>query len=192
MRAFHLPSVLVAAVLLGACANAWPLGLRCGARIVAPGMLATQVLAACGTPFWTDSYSTLEVLGAGGPVERQREVNWDVWYYNFGPSRLMQMLSFRDGELQAVAALGYGFAQIGSACVAPAAARGLASGELLARCGEPTLRRHDGGAIVRRAPGAVFLGEERREQWIYDDGSGYFTRFQILSGTVTGADRLPQ
>src|SRR5262249_49003509 len=73
-----------AILLLCASASAWSFGLRCGSRVISTGMLETQVQGACGAPFWTDEFSSLEIFGAGGPIEEQREVNWQVWYYNFG------------------------------------------------------------------------------------------------------------
>jgi hypothetical protein len=127
-----LRQLLVAAALLGS-ANAFALGLRCGNRIVNAGMIAAQVRNACGSPFWADNYVSLEILGAGGPVEEQREVNWEVWYYNFGSSMFMQRLTFRDGRLQTIESLGYGVDQIGASCVPAASSRGLTCGELVAR-----------------------------------------------------------
>jgi hypothetical protein len=184
--------LLSAAALLCGSVGAWSLGLRCGSRIVAAGMLAPQVRNACGAPFWTDTFATFEILGAGGPIEEQREVDWDVWYYNFGPSNLMQRLSFRDGQLQKVEPLGYGVDEIGTACVPAIAARGITSGELVARCGTPATQQRSDGAIVRRAPGRVRVDEDRREEWLYEDGPDYLVRYRITNGRVTAVDRLPR
>ena len=52
-------------------------------------MISQQVRNACGAPFWFDTYTSLEILGRGGPIEEQREVYWEVWYYNFGSSMFM-------------------------------------------------------------------------------------------------------
>jgi hypothetical protein len=182
----------VVAVIVCGMTQAHALGLRCGSRVVNTGMISAQVRNACGSPFWADNYVSLEILGAGGPVEEQREVNWEVWYYNFGSSMFMQRLSFRDGQLRRVESLGYGFDEIGTACVPAIAARGLTSGELVARCGEPSSRQRSEGAFLHRVPGALFANEERREEWLYDDGSGYLTRYFLTNSHVTGADRLPR
>ncbi len=186
-----LRQLLVAAALLGS-ANAFALGLRCGNRIVNAGMIETQVRNACNAPFWTDHYASLEIIGAGGPIEEQREVNWDVWYYNFGRSMFMQRLTFRDGRLQTIESLGYGVDEIGASCVPAAASRGLTSGELVARCGEPSSRQLGEGAVVRRVPGILLASENRREEWLYDDGSDYLTRYFITNSHVTDAERLPR
>ena len=191
-RAIALLRLFVAIVVLFGSANTNALGLRCGTRIVSAGMISQQVRNACGAPFWSETYTSLEILGAGGPIEEQREVYWDVWYYNFGSSMFMQRLSFRDGQLQNIEALGYGVDEVGTTCVPAIASRGLTSGELVARCGEPTSRQRNQGAFVRRAPGILRATEDRREEWLYDDGSAYFTRYFLTNSHVTGADRLPR
>ena len=156
-------------------------------------MLEQQVQGACGAPFWTDDYYSLEVLDEGGPVEQQREVYWEVWYYNFGPSNLMRRMSFRDGYLQNIEVLpSYGVDEIGTSCVPFITARGLTTGELYARCGAPASRQRSDGALLRRVPGVLVAREDRQEQWFYDDGSEYVARFFITNGRVTGADRFPK
>ena len=190
-----LPSRLLIACALLCASTATPaigLGLRCSHRVVTTGMIAAQVRNACGAPFWTDSYAALEVLGAYGPIEEQREITWDVWYYNFGSTQFMQRLTFRNGELQNVEALGYGVTEFGTTCPPPLAARGLTDGELVARCGEPASRQRNDGALLRRVPGIVFAREDRREEWLYDDGSDFLTRYFLANGRVTGVDRLPR
>lgn len=191
-RAIALLRLFMAVAVLFGSANTNALGLRCGNRVVNAGMISQQVRNACGAPFWFDTYTSLEILGRGGPIEEQREVYWEVWYYNFGSSMFMQRLSFRDGQLQNIEALEYGVDEIGTTCPPPIASRGLTSGELVARCGEPTTRQRNEGAFVRRVPGALLATEDRREEWLYDDGSAYMTRYFLTNSHVTGADRLPR
>ena len=178
--------------MLCGAANAWSFGLRCGTRVISTGMLEMQVRNACGAPFWTDDFYSVEVFGAGGPIEEQREVYWEAWYYNFGSSNFMQRLSFRDGYLQKIEPLGYGVDEIGASCVPAVVARGLTTGELVARCGEPTSRQRSDGALLRRVPGLLVAHEDRREEWLYDDGSGYLARYFVTNSRVTGADRFPR
>jgi len=191
-RAIALLRLFVAVAVLFGSANTNALGLRCGNRIVNAGMISQQVRNACGAPFWSEAYSSLEILGARGPIEEQREVHWEVWYYNFGSSKFMQRLTFRDDELQNVEALGYGVDEFGTTCVPAVASRGLTSGELVARCGEPTSRQRYEGAFIHRVPGVLYAAEDRREEWLYDDGSAYMTRYFLTNSHVTGVDRLPR
>ena len=104
----------------------------------------------CGDPFYADTYISVEVFGAYGPVEQQREVQYDVWYYNFGPRDLMRRFVFRDGVLVREETLGYGVNEIGGDCNPNRDYTGVSVGELVARCGEPASRRRAYDTIVRR------------------------------------------
>jgi hypothetical protein len=177
-------------ILVALLASPPAFALRCGDRLVNEGLEDFRVRERCGEPFWTDRYTAVEVLGAYGPLEQQRSVDYDVWYYNFGPRRLMQRLVFRDGVLVRDESLGYGVAEIGGDCNPNLRFDGLSSGELYARCGEPASRRSDTDAIVRRpAPGVERWREQRRETWIYDFGDGrLLRRIYLVDGRVTGSE----
>ena len=68
--------------------------LRCGSRVIADDARDFQVRDRCGEPFWSESWLGVDVVGRDSPLERQREVQWSVWYYNFGPRALMLRLVF--------------------------------------------------------------------------------------------------
>ena len=113
------------------------LALRCGSRVLADDARDFQVRERCGDPFWSETWRGVDVIGRDSPLERQREVQWSVWYYNFGPRALMLRLVFRDGDLQRGETLGYGVREIGDSCRANMNFTGLDSGELVARGGGP-------------------------------------------------------
>jgi hypothetical protein len=178
-------------VLLLASPSAF--AMRCGNRIVDVGAQDFQVRERCGEPFWTDHYSSIEILGAYGPLEQQQSVQFDVWYYNFGPSQLMRRIVFRNGIALRESTLGYGVSEIGANCDPKNATyAGLSVGELVARCGEPTSRRDRSGTIASRpAPGFEQWRDQRREEWVYDTGdSGFVNVVRIVDGRVTGVDRV--
>ena len=183
----YLP-VVFALLLASPAAHA----MRCGNRVVSDGAQDFQVRERCGEPFWTDAYSNLEIVGAYGPVERQRSVQVEVWYYNFGPHALMRRLVFRDGILLREETLGYGVNAVGDDCNPNSSFSGLSAGELIARCGEPASRRTNADTLVRRpAPGVERWRDQRREEWIYDFGDRRFVRIvQFIDGQVTGVDSV--
>ena len=113
------------------------LALRCGSRVLADDARDFQVRERCGDPFWSETWRGVDVIGRDSPLERQREVQWSVWYYNFGPRALMLRLVFRDGDLQRGETLGYGVREIGDSCRANMNFTGLDSGELVAGGGGP-------------------------------------------------------
>ena len=166
--------------------------MRCGNQLVTAGSQDFQVRQRCGEPFWTDRYTNVDVIGAYGPLEQQRSVQYAVWYYNFGPNQLMRQLIFRDGVLLREDALGYGVTEIGSDCNPNRSLEGLSIGELVARCGEPASRRNQTDTIVRRpARGVEQWRDLRREEWIYDTGDSRFVRLvRLVDGHVQGVDRV--
>lgn len=170
------------------------LAMRCGNRVVTDGLQDVQVRERCGEPFWTDRYTNIEVLGANGPLERQRPVQFEVWYYNFGPRQLLRRLVFRDGVLTREDALGYGVATIGADCNPNHVSAGLSAGELVARCGEPAGRRDLSETIVRRpAPGVELWRDHRREEWLYDFGDRrLLRRVWLVDGLVASVDTPPR
>jgi hypothetical protein len=188
MKIFALPLLL----LLFAAPSAF--AMRCGNSLITQGMRDFQVRQRCGEPFWTDGYTNVDIVGARGPLERQRTVQYDVWYYNFGPRRFMRRLLFRDGELLNVETLGYGVDQIGANCNPRRDYRGFTSGELYANCGEPISRRIENDTLVRRpAPGVERWHDLRREEWIYDAGDARSVRvLRLVGGRVESIDTLPR
>ncbi len=166
--------------------------MRCGNRLVSDGTQDFQVRERCGEPFWTDHYTNVDVIGAYGPLEQQRSVQFAVWYYNFGPAQLMRQLVFRDGVLLREDTLGYGVAEIGGDCNPNRTLDGLSIGELVARCGEPASRRNQADTIVRRpARGVEQWRDQRREEWVYDDADSRFVRIvRLVDGRVGGVDRI--
>ncbi len=160
--------------------------MRCGSRIVNVGTQDFQVRDRCGEPFYADTYYATEVFGNDGPVAQYRDVQYDVWYYNFGPNTLMRRFVFRDGVLAREETLGYGVSEIGGDCNPNRDYRGFSVGELVARCGEPASRRASYDTIVHRpVPGYERYRDQRREQWVYDFGDNRFLRaFYLVDGRV--------
>jgi hypothetical protein len=166
--------------------------MRCGSRIVDTGTQDFQVRERCGDPFYADMYYATEVFGGYGPVQQYRDVQYDVWYYNFGPSTLMRRFVFRDGVLAREETLGYGVNTIGDDCNPNRDYRGVSVGELVARCGEPATRRRYNDTLVQRPlPGYEHYRDQRREQWIYDFGEDRFLRsFYLFDGRVESTDSI--
>lgn len=182
------------ALLLLSLAAPEAFAMRCGNRLVTEGTQDFQVRERCGDPFWTDRYTSVDVFGAYGPEERQRSVQYDVWYYNFGPRQLMRRFLFRDGQLLREDTLGYGVDEIGAGCNPLRDYRDLSAGELVARCGEPASRRVMNDTVVRRpAPGVERWRDLRREEWIYDFGDARSLRLlRLVNGRVEGAETMPR
>lgn len=181
---------LLTLILLGAAGNA--AALRCGNRLLNAGDSDVRARAVCGTPYWTDAFVDTEITGAGHALELQRDVPIDIWYYNFGPRRLLVQLVFRAGVLVRENTLGYGVETISDDCNPQMPYTGMSVGELVAHCGEPATRRVSSGHVGRRpAAGVEQWRALREEEWIYDFGAGHLPRrLRLRDGRVDTIDPL--
>ncbi len=184
------PRTLLSLILLVAAGNA--AALRCDNRVLNPGDSDARTRALCGAPYWIDGYVDTEITGAGHALEMQREVPIDIWYYNFGPRRLLVQLVFRAGVLVHENTLGYGVETIGDDCNPQMPYTGMSVGELVAHCGEPAARRVNNGYVGRRpAAGVEQWRALREEEWTYDFGAGHLPRrLRLRDGRIHAVDTL--
>lgn len=174
---------LSAAVLLaaGPVAPAAADGLRCNNRIVKVGDRQFEVLQHCGEPdikVLLESAFTLE----HGALPYREE-----WQYNFGPTKFMRFLRFRNSRLVSVRTGPHGFTAPDGRCKPSEITEGLSELELLARCGEPALveRRIAERGYKRGPAGPVFPAGTAVEDWIYDFGGNRFHRVvTMIDGRV--------
>jgi hypothetical protein len=178
LRSLVLFVVVVSGLLAAPVAPATDT-LRCDGRVVGTGDRDIQVRARCGDPYWVERRTDVLVRGEDGPLEQRVAIEVEVWYYNFGPNRLMQRLSFRDGVLVGIATLGYGVTRIGAGCRYDALPVGITTGEVVARCGRPEDIDEQQAVTIRRdEAGNALASDSRRETWRYSDGR---TRWRELS-----------
>jgi Protein of unknown function (DUF2845) len=181
MPAVHrcVPALRLLALLAALLATAPAQALRCNGRLVDTGDHAVQVERRCGEPYWIETYSEWLVVGENRALERRIERQLEAWYYNFGPDRLLHRLLFVDGRLVRDDTLGYGVSEIGARCNYDSLDRGLSIGEVVARCGLPASQNRRYGLVtLRDDSGLAREREARRDEWIYDPGSG--RRLQLI------------
>jgi hypothetical protein len=90
---------------------AW--ALDCEGRLVSEGQTLSEVYAICGAPAQVDDSVDIILQPAYDPFRRVVDhlpvaVPKSVWTYNFGPSRLIYRLTFREGKLAHIETGGYG------------------------------------------------------------------------------------
>lgn len=153
--------------------------------------------ALCGPPSFRD------VESHPLPGTRGHVVDAEVWTYNFGPDRLLQLLRFRNNHLADIRSDGYGFAGAPrDHCDPDDIAIGMSKYELLFRCGQPVSKTAasllgptfpDGR--VQRQPNGVYAAvggyrrEVYRERWVYDFGPDRLPREVVLeNGKVTDVE----
>lgn len=158
--------------------------LRCNGSLVDEGDPAFEVREACGPP---DYVQPLYAHGHDHVLE-------ELWYYNFGPQRLLRELRFRNGRLQRIRTPGRGFRErdrVGD-CVPVDVNAGMTAYELLSRCGEPVQRearrllRRDHRGGVKHGYRHVWI-----EDWYYPFGDQYLNRrVRLTDGRVTDIDTV--
>jgi hypothetical protein len=165
--------------------------LRCDGRVVGTGDRDIQVRARCGDPYWVERRTDVLVRGEDGPLEQRVAIEVEVWYYNFGPNRLMQRLAFRDGVLVGLTTLGYGVTRIGAGCRYDALPAGITTGEVVARCGQPQDIDEQQAVTIRRdEAGNALAQDSRRETWRYAEGRTRWRELTFNDGRLVASETL--
>ena len=156
-------------------------GLRCGKRVVSLGAHQFEVRAACGEPDIT------VVLNSAYTIEYSFLPYEEEWQYNFGPSRLMRFVRFRNKRLSGVETGSRGFSVPSERCDPNELSEGLPLVELLGRCGAPDLveRRLAERIYTLGPPHPVFPIGTPVEDWIYEfDPSRFYRIVTVIEGKV--------
>ena len=180
-------------------AAAWPLAawspavpgsdsFRCDGRVIEVGDPAIRVRGLCGPPH------LVEPQGAAGFEHGAPEA--ERWTYNFGPRKLLRVLTLRNGRVADIATNGHGFIDAPPrepppgrtrACNPYALVEGLSGYRVLSLCGAPDSReqRHLLVPLDRRTlarfPHLRHAGRQvLRERWVYNFGRDTLLRTLIL------------
>lgn len=173
---------IAAIVLVIACGWIIPAhAMRCGNALVQEGDPQYRVLKRCGEPSYRDAYSLDVVPGVAALVDVE------VWYYDFGPQSLIEVLHFENGTLTRITTAGYGFnTNPPRHCEPEAIRQGMTKYELLQTCGEPQ-DRHEYTEFLQsgnRRLGSAYI-PVRIEEWTYDFGPGRLLRLvRLANGKV--------
>lgn len=161
--------------------------LRCSAGLVETGDPAAVVRQTCGAPDFVDPW-----IGGAGLAYGQA-LAMEAWTYNRGPNQLIQILTFRNGELERITSAGYGFNETPGRgnCAPSAIVPGLSKYGLVQMCGQPvqrspgvfvySRRRHLNGRDIYLRHGQVLAF---RETWIYNFGANRLLREVTLENGI--------
>ncbi|MDY7227993.1 DUF2845 domain-containing protein [Hyalangium rubrum] len=94
----------LALVLLSAPTLSHAASLRCGTGLVADGASKTDVLMKCGEPIAKDSRTERTEVktrdeDSDSSTKQITETHIEEWTYNFGPTKFMQVVVFKNGLL---------------------------------------------------------------------------------------------
>lgn len=172
--------------------------LRCGSRIVDEEDLAAELIAACGQPSFRDQFLVQVPNGA-------HIADTEIWTYDFGPQKLLRLVTLRNGQITNIDSDGYGFTpNIKQQCEPRRVIEGLSKYRLVAQCGEPLTKRSEQAMKSLYARPEIYRGGADayayrnqyvtpvyREEWVYNFGSRSPMRRVILEdGRVTNVETI--
>ena len=162
---FHAPSALA---------------LRCDGAIIDEGTSKPEVLHRCGQPHWQDRRMVETLERKGRDLWNVRSDVIEEWLYNFGPTRLLRILTFQNGTLKEVRTAGHGYVSNSRPenRLNPAVIQtGDAKSEVIAHWGEPdTVDDFYEERIARRTPDQVYRIGVQISEWTYNPGRNAFIR----------------
>lgn len=88
--------------------------LRCGSRLVSIGANTTQLIEYCGQPTSVEQQTNRVPVehydeSRGETITTYEDRPYEVWVYNFGPSRLVTRLTVVGNEVRQMETAGYGW-----------------------------------------------------------------------------------
>jgi hypothetical protein len=199
-------AALAAALALAAPPRAAADSIRCAGGIVSTGDLKLDLLAKCGPATLVDRVEARRshVVTTGGGATALLASGLlagatdgiETWTYDLGPSQFVRLVTLERGRVTRVETSGHGYtspperAAIRAARCDPSSVdAGDTKLELLATCGEPTLRdaweEVRGVATYAGGSGEAATVTVTVELWTYDLGPNRFVQwFQLEGGRV--------
>lgn len=167
---------LLISALLVASAPAAADVMRCDGKVIRTEDRSFDVLRHCGEPSFRDEWD--EYLA----YHHAPTAHVEEWYYNFGSSRLLHVLRFRNGKLTAIDTDGYGFDEARRSCRPNEIVTGMSQFSLMSRCGTPDARerRIELRSFPRKGGHRTHPISVRVDEWIYNFGPSSFIRIVTL------------
>ena len=198
--ALHRISTAAALLAVLAAPAARADSIDCPGGIVQTGDSKLDLLAKCGRPSLVEDQTTEKAsFDQKNGVARRVVAPVDVWTYDFGKNRFIQLVRIVRGRIASIERGGYGYADEApwrgrpkkSTCDPAALAEGKLALEILSRCGEPTVKdeweEEVGG--VRQVDGQPVRADSVHRTvaiWTYDFGTNVFVRYvRVEDGRVT-------
>jgi hypothetical protein len=165
------------AVLVAAFSLATPaLALRCGSDLVHKGDHVIEVLNKCGEPVWRERWED-EIIERRffDTLERQTVV-MEEWLYDFGPTRLLHILRFRNSRLESIATGDRGSRLSVQSCrEGKVLSIGDTKFEVLSMCGPPDFSEiRDADELIINRFDRSRRTTIRIDEWTYNFGPSYF------------------
>ncbi|MCK9459044.1 MAG: DUF2845 domain-containing protein [Proteobacteria bacterium] len=184
-------AVLCFAELIAAGASAQT--LSCDDGVVEMSDSKYLVESKCGEPTFTDATRVTRVSERGDEV-LQEFVEVEDWLYDFGPNRLVVVLTFEKDRLIGMRSFGYGRDSGGSPAFDKVVAIGEPTVRVLFLFGPPSYKEERiDTSVVSREHGGAFPKQVSVETWTYNLGPNRFMRiYHFVNGRLTAIERGPR
>lgn len=163
-------------LLLLISGNGHALASGCDPEQMPSGKTAEEIASRCGEPIWLERWSEERPVEIAPRLFRREVVTFEEWVYNFGPSKFIRILRFRNGLLSEAKTGGYGFSSeepTDFGCERTIVSPGETKWEVRVKCGEPTSASAD-------------RSWREKEMWVYNLGSTRLIRiFRFQEGRLT-------
>jgi hypothetical protein len=114
MKSTQIYLLIILSLVFGFSSPVFAIGLRCGTNVITVGDTIPKVIARCGEPDYTEEWEEEQIMRdfrhpsfyndydhewGREPFLVRIPVKFERWYYNFGTTRLIHYLKFRNGKL---------------------------------------------------------------------------------------------
>lgn len=165
------------AVLVAALSLATPaLALRCGSDLVHKGDHVIEVLNKCGEPVWRERWEDEIIERRFFDILERQTVVMEEWLYDFGPTRLLHILRFRNSRLESIATGDRGSRLSVQSCrEGKVLSIGDTKFEVLSVCGPPDFSEiRDADELIINRFDRSRRTTNRIDEWTYNFGPGNF------------------
>lgn len=110
----RLNALALVAIPILSLAAAPATALRCGNRVVSEGDNTLKLIEYCGQPVAKEQFESSIPYEAYDRLNDRyytgyRSETYEVWTYNFGPNRLMQRITVKEGIIEEIENAGRGY-----------------------------------------------------------------------------------
>jgi len=167
--------------------------LSCGGGAVESDDSKYVIRSKCGEPTFTDTTRVARISSMGDTLV-QELVEVEDWLYDFGPDRLVVVLTFESDLLIGARAFGYGRDPGGKPAFDKVVETGEPTVRVLFLYGPPSYKEERlDTSIIRKKGGVTFPKQLSVETWTYNLGPDRFMRiYHFVDGRLTEIEQGPR
>ena len=153
---------------------------NCRGGIISTGDSSMDVLAKCGDPDSKESHQEELSERLGDNTRQKTFITVEDWTYNFGPTQFMRTVVLKNGVVTDVRTGNYGYVNPAEPATRECSEQYVSIGDsktdVLAKCGEPTLKNTHVDEFKERLDDTTRTVSVTVEEWSYNLGPTRFVR----------------